>query len=258
MNILQKLRRFFMLGVGEPDPDANPDPPGDETLDDLLDIEDAVPDKTTKPDDEEDPKAALERERQASKRKDEDLERERQARLQAEQRAAQAVPQRPQIDPDWEREDAEYKAAVDAGKDQQYLSLLRWQIDNNRVIRRTRSESQAALFAAQDESDRAAFERLEQSKPAIFKRYNARVDAAVKEMRARGQNAPRLAVLRLLIGDDLMNGTIKPKTKAPKGEAGTTGVDRGRTPGARSDVRGGKGSMNEREKRRERLRNQFI
>jgi hypothetical protein len=59
------------------------------------------------------------------------------------------------------------------------------------------------------------------------------------EMRSRGQNAPRLAVLRLLIGDDIMNGKVKKSSKPASGAPPAPRVERGRTPGVRSDVRGG-------------------
>ncbi len=69
-------------------------------------------------------------------------------------------------------------------------------------------------------------------------------------MRAKGQTpVPRIAILRFLIGDDIMNGKVKPKGKSAPVARGTSGV-------IRSDVRGkGGNAMSEHEKRKARLQN---
>jgi hypothetical protein len=223
---------------------------GDDTLDDLIDhVEEDAGGKTPKEN------AAIREARRRAQEAEANLERERQARIAAESRASQVTP--PQTDDDrlFQAEEARLKAT-------DITELERWQIQSNRTIRANARTSSQALFAANDSSDRAAFERLEITKPKVYKRYAERVEKAVNEMRAKGQNAPRLAVLRLLIGDDIMNGKIgakSSKAKAADTDAGSasSSVSRGKTPGARSDV-SSKQRLTEHQKRIARLENQRI
>jgi len=134
--------------------------------------------------------------------------------------------------------------------DPKTTELERWQIQSNRTLRENNRKSGMALFQAQDISDRTAFNQLAVTKPAIHKRYAERVEAEVTRMRAAGQNAPREAVLRYLIGNDAMEGKLSAK-KAAKA-ADTSTIDRGRSPGARSDV-AARGRMTESQKREKRL-----
>jgi len=172
------------------------------------------------------------------------------------------TPLRPASDSDFDREEAElaaYRAKPDAT--QEGLQWLQWKIDSNRKMRSSERNSQGALAEARDLADRSAFDRLEITKPKIFKAYAKRVEDTIADLRSKGQAAPpRLALLRFLVGDDLMNGKIKPKqAKAAAGgePAAAAQVPRGRTPGTRSDV-SGRQKQNEREARRERLRNTNI
>jgi hypothetical protein len=263
MILWKLLLRFLTLGVDEPDPptddedqDVNADAggTGDESLDDLLDVVEPPAGQAPTGDAPAENAAVKEARRRAADLELQ-LEDERRARQAAEQRVPAPVSG---ADPETEREDAELAQARASGATPDQLSWLQWKIDSNRKIRASERASTGALREAQDVADRAAFDRLEVSKPQVYKRYAERVEKAMQEMRAKGQNAPRLAVLRLLIGDDIMNGKIKPKTvarPAPDAAAGT--VDRGRSPGIRSDVRG-KAGQNERDKRRARLENQLI
>ena len=235
-------------GPGEDDPNAASD---EETLDDLIELAEGAGDAAAAPDPKE--SAALKEARRRTQETENQLNQERAARQAAEARAA---PAQRFVDPDFEREEQELAAARTSGQTPEQLSWLAWKIDGNRKIRDTQRASFGALAQAQDLQDRTAFERLEITQPKFFKRYAARVEAAMNEMRARGQNAPRLAVLRLLIGDDIMNGTIKPKPRAAAAPV-AGGVDRGRTPNARSDV-GAKGKQSEHDKRIARLENQRI
>jgi len=254
--LLRLLARFLTLAVdGEGDP---PDPQdaggtGDEGLDELLGA--VEPEGEPVSATEGEPENPLVKEaRSRADAATRELEAERAARRAAEAR----IPVAPIAgDPEYDREEQELAQARASGATQESLSWLQWKIDSNRKIRLSERNATSALRQAEDISDRNAFERLEITKPQVFKRYKDRVEATMTEMRAKGQNAPRLAVLRLLIGDDIMNGKIKPKAAkaAAEGAPAPSTVDRGRTPGVRTDVRGRAGSLTEHEKRRARLEN---
>jgi hypothetical protein len=252
MTLLQRLFLFLLVAAEGDDPPADPPPPGPEgTLDDLLDLEESIPASraATTTEEDEDPKVALQREREERRREKEELERERRARIDAETRAAAArPPAQTTADPEWDAEETRLR-------DTTISELERWQIQSNRAIRGSNRAAQSAYFQAQDLADKTSFDRLAHTMPKLYNRYQSRVEAAVADMRSKGQNAPREAVLRLFIGDDMVKGLIKPKTKAKAAATETTTtVDRGRTPGARSDVRAKSGNS-EREKRRARLEN---
>lgn len=255
MNALNRLYllllAFLCLGAGEPGEGDEPLPEdaggtGDETLDDLLDVVEPPADASAAPDDAAKDNAAVKEARRRAQDAENQLATERNLRAQAE---ARANPPQRYVDPDWEREEKEL-ADARAGGDAAQLAWMQWKVDGSRRIRAAERNSSASLMQAQDLQDRTAFERLEITKPQVFKRYGARVEAAMNEMRQRGQNAPRLAVLRLLIGDDIMNGKVKPKKAAEP-------VERGRSPGLRSDVPS-KGRLTEQQKRIARLENQII
>lgn len=246
------LLAFLTLGVDESDPNADPatTAAADETFEDLLDVANSLPDGgETPPEGDEPPDnaAALKEARRRQQETENQLNNERAARAAAEARAA--PPQR-YVDPDWQREEDEIAQARAKGATAEQLGWLQWKVDGNRKIRQTERNSFGALLQAQDLTDKAAFDRLEVTKPKFYQTYAPRVEAAMAEMRSRGQNAPRLAVLRLLIGDDIMSGKIKPKA------AGAT-VDRGRTPGVRSDTTA-KGKLTEHQKRTARLADRLI
>jgi hypothetical protein len=68
-----------------------------------------------------------------------------------------------------------------------------------------------------------------------------------------------MAMLRFMIGDDMMNGKIKPKAaRASAAPANTSSVERKRLPNVRSDVSARGGGQTERDKRRARLEDQPI
>lgn len=251
--LLQRLLAYLRLGAaeGEADPPAEPAAPAAGADDDLFgddgELLDAAEEGGGTPaaDPEETP--ALKEARRRAEEADRRADGERAAR---EELQRQIPAPKPPIDTDYEREEQQLAAARAGGYTAEQIALLEWQINSNRTIRATNRDSKAALQQAQDLQDRTAFERLEVTHPKVYKRYAQRVDAAVADMRAKGQTpAPRAAILRLMIGDDLLSGKVAPKKKAPP-------VERGRTPGVRSDVRGnGKGAMTEHEKRKARLQN---
>lgn len=249
-----KLLRFLLLAVGpgEEDPNATGAPPdpgstvddagstGDDSFDDLLDLAEEGG-GTPPPAGTEDSTAVSEARRRAETA-ERDLANERRMRQEAESRIPQ---QQPRGDSEYEAEERELGALqqrLQRGEvTQEEFAWRKWQVDSNRNIRATNRNSQNALMAATDLNDKAAFDRLEITKPKVYKAYAERVEQAMREMHQRGQNAPRLAVLRLLIGDDIMSGKVKKSTKPRQTEQPTTRVSRGATPGVRSDVRPGRG-----------------
>lgn len=252
MLLRRLLARYFTLGAeGDPDPDL----PSDADLD-LGDDPAPTPVDAGAPGDQDGDEETPEQKRIAAAEKraadaQADADRERQARRDAEARAS--APAASGRDADFDREEKQLADAKTNGMSANELSWLQWQVDSNRRMRTVERNSQATLREAQETSDRAEFGRLETSNPKAYKRYAPRVEAALAEMRRNGQSAPRLTIMKLMLGDDIISGKVKPKA-APKADPSSQ-VSRGRTPGVRTDVSGRGGSQSEREKRRERLRN---
>jgi hypothetical protein len=254
---------YLVLGIAGDDPPADDppadeppadDPPADELpaddLDSLIEtVEAGGDDKDDKPPSREN--AAI---RDARKRA-QDAEEARiraEATLEAERRMRQ-----PQAYSDDQRlyDQEEARLRADDATD-----LEKWQIRSNRTLRANTQAANRALTSAADMQDKSAFDRLEISNPKVYKLYADKVEKALGEMRGRGQDAPRLALLRFMIGNDVMEGKLKSgtgkKASTTTSETRST-IDRGRSPGARSDV-SGKGRMSEQEKRRERLKGVII
>jgi len=266
--MLKRLLRFLSLRVepGEENADADPGTTmddagstGDETFDDLLDLAEDSGGQPKADDADSDESPAI---KEAKRRADEavrerDTDRRRISDLETQLRNATPPPQAPR-DVDYdneERELASIRAQVAAGTaTNEQLTWRQWQIDSNRNIRASSRASHSALMQAQEIADRSSFDKLEITRPKVYKAYAARVEQAMNEIRSKGQAVPpRLAVLRLLIGDDIMNGKARPKTAAKKTAEPVSRVDRGRPPTVRSDVRSGGGAKTEQQKRIERL-----
>ena len=213
-----------------PDPDPDPDPQPD------LDLEGADPEPDPK--DAPDPNAELEaarRESAENKARAERFEREA-AELRVRQ---QPAPQ----DDEFSREEARLK-------DPATPDLEKWQIKANRELRANRNAAQAALAQAHDVSDRTAFASVAISNP-LAKKYEARVEEALAKARQNGQFPRREDIFKYMLGQDMLDGKFKKKA-APT--ADPSKVNRGKLPGAKSDV-SGKGAASEREKRAARLAN---
>ncbi len=200
--LLALLLRFLTLGIeGE---DDQVDPPveaaetpdagtttGDDTLDDL--IESVEPTPQAKPSDDS----------AAATRRAENAE-----RALAEERASRPAP-RAGSDPDYEREEAQLAQERTAGASQERLSWLQWQIDSNRKMRSSERKSESALQQAREIADKADFDRLEITKPKVYKAYAGRIEKTISDMRSRGEVIPpRAMLLRVFLGDDIMNGKI--------------------------------------------------
>lgn len=256
--LLRKLlARFLRLGVddgegdpaGQPDdagtpPDngaAPPDPDDTPSIDDVFDTDD-----TPSRSEPEDPKEALR------------LERARRETLERELANRPPVASMQQgRDPDYEREEQQIAQARRDGANDDQIRWLQWQIDSNRKIRQADQRSQAALAESRDIADRTAFEQLQVTKPKTYRQYKDRVESAVNDMRAKGQAVPpRMAILRFMLGDDIMNGKLKPKARAGTSPAAANppaSVPRNRLPNVRSDVSARGNGTSERDKRRARL-----
>lgn len=266
MNLWKLLLAFLFLGVegegegddppGEEGAAAGDDPPGDDDLD-LGDGDDAGGGADAGASDAGDGKPPV--------KSDAETAAERRARLAedalADERAARRAEQQrtatPPKDTDYEREEAAIAEARARGDTPEQLRWLQWQVDSNRNMRVNTRTSQAALAESRDIADKTEFGRLEITKPAVYKRYAERVEKAVQDMRANGQTASRSVILKLMIGDDIMSGKVKPKAGVKAKSADTSTVDRGRGQTVRSDVSGRQRS-NEREKLRARLNGKLI
>lgn len=236
--LLKKLLGLLFPGIdGENDdvPLDDPDPldPVDADDDDLPD--DDLPD---------DPPA-----RTASRRDD---AADRLARLEAEverrgKLAAEAESRRaPPVDADYQREEEKLRDANTS-------EMERWQIQANRTLRATQQQAQQAMFQAQDLSDRTRFEAKIASDPRRAK-YTERVEEEISKARSRGQAASREDVYYWMLGKDIADGKLKPKTKTSSAPA----VPRGKSPGVRSDVQGRGRPSSDRDKLRARLENTNI
>ena len=258
--LLRKLlSRFLHLGIEEgadpqtDDPPPADDPPADETQDD--DSLEGLMGGDEPPEPKDDPKERL----TAAERRAEQAERELAAERAARQHAA--PPAAAGRDPDYDREEAQIAQAQANGASETDLQWLRWQIGQSRENRATKRTAMDALTRATDIADKSDFDRLEITKPKTYKTYKDRVEKAIADARAGGQtNIPsRSVILKLMIGDDIMNNKIKPKTAkaATDGEAAPARVERTRLPATRSDV-SGRAAQSERTKRMERLKDQLI
>jgi hypothetical protein len=192
---------------------------------------------------------AVKRERERAERAERELEIERAA---ARRNQPPADP-RTLIDPQVEEENA-YLENVRKNGDADAFKQAQWYVNQQRATRQATNASQAALRTMDDMRDLTTFQRLEVTNPKVFKRYEKRVEQALAQTRQAGQNAPRGAILRLLIGQDIMDGKVKTKsTKRAPAADGSQKVDRGALPGARTDTR--RGAQSAHDKLRAKLEN---
>ena len=133
-------------------------------------------------------------------------------------------------------------------RDPNTSDLEKWQIQSNRALRQSQQQSQQALFQAQDMADRTTYMSKAVSNP-VYDKYKDKVEAELVKARSQGANPTREFILKLKIGEDMLNGNFKPKAAAAK-----PAIARGKSPGARSDTPS-RGSMSDRQKREARLAN---
>jgi len=229
------------------------------TLDDFLDAAEATAStsKAAPKSGEEDPsvKASQEAIARAEAAERRAIEAETRERLQREQQ--ENLQRQPVQDPQYAQEEQQIAAAKAKGDNTYWLE---WQIKRDRESRALVNAVSTERFAAQEERDKSSFERIEASHPKLFQMYKEKVEQARAMSIRERQPLPRTALLRLFVGDDMVNGKFKIKTgrkAAAPVQTEVRRVARGTVPGARSDV-DAKTQRNEREKRRERLRDQYI
>lgn len=182
----------------------------------------------------------------------ETAQRERDARIraEAERDAIRQSQQRPASDPTFEQEEAILR---DPNSDE----TAKWRVQVNRTLRAEREQSQRILFEANNARDQMSFrDYANERNPGYFKAYQKRVEDKFAESLRAGQPQSRVVLFKLMLADDLLEGRIKSAKSAGSSEGKKSGVPRGKTPGARSDV--SRGSQSEQDKRRARLENQQL
>ena len=139
---------------------------------------------------------------------------ERSRRLEAERDEARRsqAPARPPEDAQFAAEEARLRAA-------DVTELEKWQIQSNRTIRRSEQQALAAQIQASDTADRTAYQARSMDNQRM-RAYATRVEDRLTEMRKSGQNAPREAIYRYLLGEDVDKGTVKTAAAKPKAKAG--------------------------------------
>jgi hypothetical protein len=237
---LALLLAFLRPAVDDPvDPPSDQNDPPQDDATDLEDLDATDPD----PDPKDEPNADLEAARKEARENKERAEKfEREA---AELRVRHA----PRQDDVTAQEDAKLA-------DPKTPDLEKWQIQANRTLRSNTNAAQMALAQAHDVADRTAFASIAMTDPTA-KKYEARVEQELAKARASGQNPSREGLYTYLLGKDMREGKFKKKA-APPGDKPSSNVNRGKLPGARSDVSGKGAPKSEHEKRRARLQDQQI
>lgn len=230
------------------DEDA-PEPETPEPEDDDAPEDDEAPEPTPEDEDEPAPEPRISRASKAvtaARERAQKAEREL-AEARAElnlSRRAPAQPAAPTQDQVlWEQEEATLK-------NPEATDWQRYAIQANRNARSAQQASQNALQRSEDMADRTSFAAIASTKPKLYAAYKDRVEDRLTELRAKGNNAPREALLALLVGQDMLAGKVKASTaKTTKPVAATRAS-------ARSDVSAsGGGRMSDHEKRAKRLEN---
>lgn len=240
--LLRKLLALFCPGIdGEPDDVV--EPPADDLEDDAADPADETDEPTDEGDEEADPEPEDEpapRETRAQKTIRETRERaqraeEDAARARAELEAARRQPAQPaQPTQDqllWQQEE-------EALRNPETSDWQRYSINSARAARAAAAEARQANQRTEDMADRAEFAELAADNPALYKAFKDKVEQRLKDIRARGGNAPRRGILQVLIGEAALAGNLKeviggkPAPKAPRRPAPRSDVSAGQS-GAR-------------------------
>lgn len=227
------LLRAWLRLLAEPEEGADPDP----TLDDVLSLDEPEPEPKVEEPDDEPPE--LKTAKQRAKDAEAERDREREARIRAEERARTLTPAPTSAaDPDYDREEQQLRDLKSSGATPEALYWAQFRVDTERRARATDRKLSQVAIDSQDAADRLAFRQLETAKPNFYKRYADRVEKLAADYRAKGQVIPREAILKMLVGDDMVNGTIKPSAKRPATTGADGKVTRGQPQQVRSDVQG--------------------
>jgi len=254
MNYLWKLLLLLLCpAVDEEDlaPEDDETPPED---DETPPEDDETPpeDDETPPEDDEDEPAPRETRGQKAIRELRERSQTAEAQLaEAKRQLAEASRQsQPAAQPSQSQQMFEQEEAALRNPDTS--DWQRYAIQSAREARAANANSQNALRQAADLADRTRFEQLKASKPKMFEKYAPKVEELLKEMRSKGNDAPRDELLALLLGRDMRDGKLTTSKKSAKPNGG---AERGKTPGARSTVPSSGGRMTDSEKRAKRLEN---
>ena len=260
---MNKLLNFLLLRVLSPsvDDDIEPDPADDDIEPDPADddIEPDPADDDIEPDPadgelEPEPAPKLSRAQQ-------EIVKTRQRAQQAEEQLAKANAEleaaRRGSQPQGKTHEQQLREQEDAVlNDPAAEPWQRYAVLSARDAREAKNLAQQTLRDAHDIKDQAEFNAIAATQPKTVERYKDKVESMLKELRAKGQNAPRKQLLALVVGQDLIEGKLKSSSAKPAVKTG--GVVRGKTPGVRSDVSGNAGGRSEAEKRAKRLENVII
>lgn len=259
--LLALLKHLRLAVEGEADPPAPPDPtpasdpvdPPDDPSDDPL--EDLLPPADPPPPPAQAAPAETQREREL---------RERLERVEAQAQRAPPPPvyHQQQRDPQDVAEEQFIEEQRRAGATQESLRWYQWQHDNNMRLRNAERIAQSAARSSHDAADASSFQALIADHPNL-KRYSAAVEKHVRDNAAAGSPpVPRAVILRLVLGDAIVNAKPKAKVAAKPQTPGNPPpgrVDRGRAPGGgvRSDV-SSRVRASERQALRDRLKDRLI
>jgi len=244
-----------LAGSALPDDDTPPGdddtPPADDDTPPADDDDTPPADDDTPPGNEDEPPAPRETRAQKAIRETRERAQAAEAAL-AEARAqleAARRPQQPQgsAQPDPEQALWEQEEAVLRNPEAQ--DWQRYAVNANRAARAAARQSAQALANSQDMADRTAFQALAATNPKTYAAYKDRVEEELKKARANGHNPSRQAILKLLLGEDMLAGKLRSATtKKPATPAAPRR--------AASDVpASGRGRLSDAEAREKRLEN---
>jgi hypothetical protein len=235
--VIELLRRHLLLAVDEP----ADDPPEVETTTEVDDpvetaLDDLLPEAPTRAAPQEPAESPRERElRERAERAE--FERDTIRSVQTP-RQQPMVARGPQESPE-DRAELDWIAAQRAkGANDETIQWYQQQHNTNRTVRETRRMAEQSMRTSQDAADAAAFQSL--ASDPRYKRYVADVEKHYQANAAAGNPmVPRATILRLVLGDAMLQNKPKPKAAARPQTPGNPDpgrVDRGRRPPARSDV----------------------
>ena len=142
------------------------------------------------------------------RRQQEELQREREARVRAETQAAEIQRQLAQQSSQAEQiRQQQFLESLDPGERQAYM--LQQQLEQ------VRREMQQSQFAQADMTDKLTFQQRALQNPMVAK-YVDRVEETLNAMRTKGQTAPRESILKFLIGEEVLNKAPAALAKANK------------------------------------------
>lgn len=250
--LLQLLFGFFVLGVVPDDPagdNHDPDDPDAADPDDPDDPDNPDPDSEDNSDDadgDDSRSRNIKALRDKAKRNEAQAQTERDGRIAAEARLS-ALEAR--MNSNGAPKD---DLPADADATQRFVH------EGNKAIKAVTEKVNYATLKAEDAGDKAEFYSQAQDDPLINK-YRVRVEAKLQEMLAKGNRAPREAIMTFLIGEDVRKGK-GPKaqpSKAAQEAAARVKRASGEPARARSDA-GGKSKPSDADARKKRLTGQFI